>query len=571
MKILSQASFQTLAGDAAYARGVEYYNNGQVGALTIDGSQISAEVHGEQTYQVLLHHTARQFDGSCTCKASDNFDFCKHCVAASLAYYYQTQTNQELADSANQDPVLPYLNTFTKPQLVEELNRLVQADSALYEHWLLRAEIAGGSLNASDLRKRITKAIRYKPSGLWRYAEVASYFDAAERSIRALEPAISLLAPNEAIKLVVYAVERTEKTLETIDDSGGHREHLERFLATQFGKLMADETWPDDEKVSLICKLILSEKFDYDLLNLPTGAVSSFNDQSIETIYIKLQQAWTKLTPPTKDALLRRSLYTRLEGLLLENARRKNNVTVELDILAKGAVDTDRCLKLVEICIRHKRLDEAEKWLEYASKVQHLRPYDVAAIETQQISLWLAKQDYTSALAAQWARFEESEAPEDLVPVLKTAHKLECRNEYLNRAIALLDTKIERKVESPRNRQRAQNLVEIYLANMRVGSAIKLANHHTMHPGIWMAVVNAAPEQSAATARLIEKAVASLINLGGNETYERANWFLQKLYAKSSTKDQAVIKAAILDIYNRPENKRKTNFIKGLKSNFDFI
>jgi len=555
VKTLSEATFQILAGDAAYARGLDYYNDGRVSNLTVSGSQISAEVRGNQTYQVQLHHTARQFDGSCNCPASDNFDFCKHCVAASLAYYYQTQTNQELADSSDQDPVLPYLNTFTKPQLIDELDRLIQTDKTLYEHWLLRAEIAGGSLSASDLRKRVTQAIPYKPSGLWRYADVA----------------ISALPSEQAIKLVIYALERTEKTLHTIDDSGGHRLSLEQMLVHLFTASLADEGWPSTEKVNLVCALIFSEKFNYDVLALPGSVVDAFSASDIKEIYARLKQQWNALTPPSKEELLRDLPYTRLERLLLANARDDKDVDLELEILAKGAVDTDRCLKLVEICIRHKRLDDGNKWLEYASKVQHLHAYDVAAIETQQINLWLAKRDYAKALDSQWSRFEESEAPEDLVPVLRTATKLNQRNEFLERAITLLDGKIEPRVDSPRNRQKAENLVQIYLANQRVGSAIKLANHHTMHPGTWMAVVNAAPEQTGATARLIYKAVANLINLGSNDTYERANYFLHKLYSKSSSQDQDVIKTAILDIYNLPEHKRKSNFIKGLKANFDFI
>ena len=571
MKILSEATFQTLAGDQAYARGLDYYNNGHVGALAIDGSQINVEVQGEETYHVVLHHTAKQFDGSCNCKASDNFDFCKHCVAASLAYYYQTQTHQEIADKADQDPVLPFLNSFTKPQLIEELNQLIQSDQGLHDHWLLRAEIAGGSLNASDIRKRITKAIPYKPSGLWRYAEVATYFSNTEQNIKALEPAIVALSSQQSLKLIIYAIERLEKTLESIDDSGGHRSNLEGLLSRLFHNIFADQSWLDEERVDVITKLVLSDKFSYDLLALPDGVLGLMSAESIKRLYEQLRQTWNKLTPPNKDELLRNSSYNRLEHLLLKNARDQNDVELELEILAKGAVDTDRCLKLVEICIGYRKLEDAEKWLEYASKVQHLRPYDVAAIETQQISLWLAKQDYAKALDSQWVRFEESEAAEDLVPVLKTAHKLDKRKEYLDKAITLLDSMIEPYVESPRNRQRAENLVQIYLANKRVGSAIKLANHHTLHPGTWMAVVNAAHQQSPATARLIDRAVSSLISLGANDTYERANWFLHKLYNKSEGQDKEVVRNAIVDIYNRPEHKRKANFIKGLKANFDFI
>ena len=86
-----------------------------------------------------------------------------------------------------------------------------------------------------------------------------------------------------------------------------------------------------------------------------------------------------------------------------------------------------------------------------------------------------------------------------------------------------------------------------------------------------MAVANAAPVINDKVCRIVERAASNLINLGSNETYDRANWFLQKLYAKSKPKDQAALKTVIEHIYNKPEVKRKSNFIKGLKANFDFI
>ena len=215
MKSLSESVIKTLAGDGAFERGLDYYNEGRVEQLNIDTSHISGYVRGQQRYQVTLNHTAKVFEGSCDCPASDNFDFCKHCAALSLAYYYQTQTNIEVADAGDTDPVRLYLNTFTKPQLIEELQSQIQADKAIYDHWLLRAELAGGNLSVKDLRKRITQAIPYKPAGLWRPQEVANYFIEAERALNVLEQAILALTASSSIKLVIYAIERLEKTLET--------------------------------------------------------------------------------------------------------------------------------------------------------------------------------------------------------------------------------------------------------------------------------------------------------------------------------------------------------------------
>jgi len=549
MKSLSESVIKVLAGEAAYKRGLTYYNEGRVGQLKINSTHINASVEGTKQYQVTLNHTAKIFDGSCDCPASDNFDFCKHCAAVSLAYYYQTQTNLEMADANNSNAVSLYLNTFTKPQLVEELHSLIKQDERLYDHWLLRAEIASGNLTSKDLRKRITQAIPYKPSGLWRPQEIAHYFSEAQLALKALEQAILNLDTRAATKLTVYAIERVEKSLETIDDRAGHRDDLQKLLIKWFHLNLASPEWQNNDRVVLLSELILNAKYSYDILKLPNGVIELISTEARD-------QA---------------SYYTRLESMLLEDALLLNNQSRELEILAKGAVDTDRCLKLVQKCINYQRLDEASKWLEYAAQVQTLRSYDVAAIETHQISLWLAQGEFNNALTAQWARFEESEEPNDLQDVYQTAEKIHQERAYLQQGIRYLESKIEPRQDTPRNRQRVENLITIYLSHNIVDDAIGLAGQHKIHPSTLMAVANAAPRHTKKTCALAERAVNSLVKLNSNETNDRANWFLQKLYSNAKSDDKSLVKELIQSVYQKPENKRKTNFVKQLKANFEFI
>ena len=571
MKSLSESVIKVLAGEAAYQRGLTYYNEGRVGQLHINSTHINATVEGEKQYQVTLNHTAKIFDGSCNCPASDNFDFCKHCAAVSLAYYYQTQTNLEMADANNGNTVSLYLNTFTKPQLVEELHSLIKQDERLYDHWLLRAEIASGNLTSKDLRKRITQAIPYKPSGLWRPQEITHYFSEAQLALKALEQAILNLDTRAATKLTVYAIERLEKSLETIDDRAGHRNDLQKLLIKWFHLNLASPEWQDNDRVVLLSELILNAKYSYDILKLPNGVIELISNKESEGILEAVNKAWLKMAPPSAEARNQASYYTRLESMLLEDALLLNNQSRELEILAKGAVDTDRCLKLVQKCINYQRLDEANKWLEYAAQVQSLRSYDVAAIETHQINLWLAQGEFDNALVAQWARFEESEEPSDLQDVYQTAARIHQERAYLQQGIRYLESKIEPRQDTPRNRQRVENLITIYLSHNIVDDAIALAGQHKIHPSSLMAIANAAPRHSQKTCALAERAVNSLVMLNSNETNDRANWFLQKLYSNAKPHDKNLVKELIQSVYQKPENKRKANFVKQLKANFEFI
>jgi hypothetical protein len=226
---------------------------------------------------------------------------------------------------------------------------------------------------------------------------------------------------------------------------------------------------------------------------------------------------------------------------------------------------------LVGKCIDYQRLDEAAKWLDYASLVQTLRSNDVAAIETYQIDLWLAQGEFDKALAAQWARFEESEEPNDLKEAYQTAEKIHQERAYLQQGVRYLNSKIEAKQNTPRNRQRVENLITIYLSHNIVDDAIALASQHKIHPSTIMAVTNAAPRHSHKTCALAERAVNNLVNLNSNETIDRANWFLQKLYANAKPQDKELIQTVIRNLYTKPENKRKSRFVKQLKVNFDFV
>ncbi len=572
MKSLSESVIKTLAGEAAYERGLEYYNDGRVAPLDINNTIITARVDGDSKhYIVTLNHTAKVFDGSCTCPASDNFDFCKHCAAVGLAYYYQTQTNLEMADASAVDTIDLYLNTFTKPQLVDELFTLINADQSLLDHWQLRAEIAGGNLSSKDLRKRITQAIPFKPSGLWRPQEVANYFYEAQLSLKTLEQAILALDARNSIKLVIYAIERLEKSLQNIDDRAEHRSDLQTQLKAWFHKVLGSQEWQKNERVKILSELILDEKYTYELLNLPNGVLDLISNKESEDILETIAKAWSKMPPPSAQSSDQHGLYSQLEALLLEDARLLNNKSRELEILAKGAVDTDRCLKLVEKCILYKRLDEAQKWLEYASQVQALRSHDVTAIETQQIELWLAQGEYDQALKAQWSRFEESEDPNSLKEVYQTAEKIHQERAYLQDGIRYLSSKIEPRQDTPRNRQRVENLIAVYLGHNIIDDAIALASQHKVHPSSLMAIVNAAPRQSEKTCTLAERAVNNLVNLNSNETNDRAIWFLHKLYSKVKESDRVKLKNVINKVYAKPENKRKTAFVKQLKGTFDFI
>lgn len=570
MKTLSESTFRTLAGDRAYERGRAYYNEGRVGPLTTRNSRITAQVAGTYEYNVVLHHTAKIFEGHCTCPASDNFDFCKHCVAVALSYYYQTQTNQELADAPSTNRVLDYLNTLTKPQLAEELHKLLLKDSALMDLWQLKSEIASGGLDAKEVRKRITKAIPYKPSGLWRYQDVAMYFNDCEQALSVLDEPVRSLAPKDAIKITIYAAQRLEKTLHTIDDSGGYRFTVEEQIRSWFVQTFLSEEWGNKQKSETLVNLLTDQEFDYDVL-APLSVSENLDEETLKKVYTALDKVWEDLTPQIDHYSDQYYYYHRIEHLILKRARQLNDLEKEFLILEKGAVTIPKCLELVGLCTEHRKFDEANLWISHAEEMTASGAHQLYDIESAQIKLWKAEGQTQKAFDAQWARFEEQEDTRTLNSALATAEQMKQRKVWLNKAIAYIDAKLTPDRSNHKNRHRAETLVEIHLASQDLKSAYQLSDRYLMRVDLLMAIVDATKTFTEKTFTLIERISNHIVRIASNSAYDNAVTFLQQQEARLDGTDKDRFYKTVLSIYNEPQNKRKTNFVKRLKTAFPLL
>src|SRR5215471_4394072 len=78
-------TLQELAGDEVFARGEQYYEDGQVQILTIERGRVLAQVAGSEDYRTELQGRGETIDGHCSCPAYSDWGFCKHMVAVGLA------------------------------------------------------------------------------------------------------------------------------------------------------------------------------------------------------------------------------------------------------------------------------------------------------------------------------------------------------------------------------------------------------------------------------------------------------------------------------------------------------
>ena len=67
-------------------RGLDYFSHGQVESLEVTDDGVRAGVRGDQDYTVTLRADDGMLDYSCDCPVGSGGAFCKHCVAAGLAW-----------------------------------------------------------------------------------------------------------------------------------------------------------------------------------------------------------------------------------------------------------------------------------------------------------------------------------------------------------------------------------------------------------------------------------------------------------------------------------------------------
>ena len=79
------AVLRDVAGDKVFARGVAYHEDGHVEIITLERTRILARVAGSEVYRCELVGAGKKFSGECSCRAFEDWGFCKHLVATALA------------------------------------------------------------------------------------------------------------------------------------------------------------------------------------------------------------------------------------------------------------------------------------------------------------------------------------------------------------------------------------------------------------------------------------------------------------------------------------------------------
>ncbi len=572
-ELISRESLKTLAGNTTFNRGEDYFSGRAVSRLLDDGHKLTARVAGTEIYLVLLWDKNGDLGYHCTCPHAAEGYFCKHCVAAGLAWIEQNQ--EQLAPGSTptkqkHDPwqqIREYLSVQQPETLIELLLEVAVRDDVLYRSLLLNAECKADPINADNaFRKAIDDATHIPDFLDWE--ETHSFAFGLGQVIDSLE---EMLAPERAATLTElseYAIVRIEQTLEQVDDSEG--EVGDVLLRLSDLHLEACEL-AKPEPIALAERL-----FRYET-TLPFGSFSGsaniyrnvLGDSGWQHFRNMAEAAWSQIKPleadPNRDTTVETGRW-RITHIMKTFAEMSGDIEELVAIKCRDLSRSHHFMEIAEIYQKAGQQDKAIDWAKRGLKAFPLRVDNQLRDFLLGIYLDCGRTD--EALQLTWIQFEEYPSLKHYKKLSAIAHKLNIWPQQRQRALEQIDADIARRVKTtsrwnPKPSTPDQSLrVEVALWENDLDAAWDALHRGTCGQNLLISLAGKLEETRAADAlTLYRKVIPEIVGRTNNAAYDEAI----RLIRKASKLMQGLGRDDALEVYLaglRAQHKQKRNFIK---------
>ena len=575
---MSEAVVRRLAGAQSYQRGLDYFCHGHVESLEDLGDSVSAIVRGNQNYKVTLAGDDGGLEYSCDCPVGTDGTFCKHCVAAALAWLsreggrikpgVRRKTKElTLADAGK------ILQADNKETLIRMLLDWAKDDNRLHERILLyaarRTSPDGG---AAAVRRAFDNAVRvydFVP-----YREANGWARGVDDAIDSVEQLLEDGQGSAVIELCDSALQSLEAAIEAVDDSDGHfgllRDRLQNihYRACQ-------ETRPDAVKLA---RRLFQRELQSDLDVFSGAAV-----QYAEILGAKGLQAYRELAEAEWEKVPKRTdrqeqsewgQYFRITYIMESLARASGDIEQLVSVMSRDLSSAYSYLKIAEVYREGRDYNSAllwaEKGLEAFPDHTDSRLREFAAEEYHR------RGRHDDAMKLIWAEFLER----PLLDVYKTlerhSNKADAWTEWRERALAEIRSRIAIAKETlcgqarPRWAQADVDhsvLVEIFLFEGDPDSAWREAHTGGCSNRLWLRL--AATRETAHpgdAAPIYMKQAEAAVAATSNGRYEDAVALLVKAAGAMRRIDSSAEFTRQLDAL-RMKYKIKRNFLRLIEQN----
>ncbi|MBL4800365.1 MAG: hypothetical protein JKY45_00640 [Emcibacter sp.] len=575
-RLLDPDHLRHLAGEVFFGRGQEYFTNGAVRSLRHLDAGIDARVLGTETYRVRMKVQEGELEYDCDCPVGRDALFCKHCVAAGLAWNNQilcgsltiTPEGTVVSEYGSDEELLSYLEGLGKDALLALLLEHMEEDEALHRKLTLCAAQARGSVTDISPWKDAFMTVVRKGEYI-SYHEAYGHVREIEDVIDSFDDLLKQKHADAVIKLTEYALSELEEAIGYMDDSDGMTGEL--LCRLQDLHLRACQLARPDP-LELAGKLFIMEsEADYDIFYQAIETYADVLGKTGRAAYRRLAETeWAKILPlkPNDKDPDRYGKRFRITSIMETLARTDHDIEALIKIKAHDLSHSYSFLKIAETYQEAHMPDQALEWAEKGwtafpapAQDERLRKFIVEAYQNQG--------QHDKALELGWQGFTVSPDMEGYQLLEKYAGKAIQWPQWREKALAHIREQIDKFRPSPKSRWSRpfddhSLLVELFLHEGDPDTAWEEAETGGCSDYLWLALAKYRGEQYPADAiRVYRNHIARLLQATGDRIYQESVSYLEKIKTLSARLDEERTFHEILNDI-RAEQKRKRNLMKML-------
>lgn len=348
-KLITETSLANLAGERSFARGAGYFQGGAVIDLVQTRGAIKARVVGNDEYRAELHSERGRLAFSCTCPKGREGEFCKHVVAAGLAWLARGEDGDDLAD------VRAWLEAGSRESLVELLVEQAAHDPRLRSRLQAQAMRRRPPSNLEALKDTVRRSLA--TGGFVDYHDMPAFVERANGVEDLLRGLLENQRAAEAAALADHALRLGIAAYEATDDSdGGFGEALQRIAALHLEASRAANTAPEALAESLFDLMMMDECGLFEVGKF----APLLGKKGLARFRALAEAAWKKVP-------------VRKPGARLEPGARHYRITAIMEALALHGGDLDALIE-----IKGRDLRYSHTFLEIAQALAGARRHDEA-------------------------------------------------------------------------------------------------------------------------------------------------------------------------------------------------
>ena len=481
---MTKASLAKLAGEKSFARGAGYFDAGAVTDLLQTRDAIRATVVGNDDYRVTLKPAGRTLDWSCTCPLGEEGTFCKHAVAAGLAWLAREgKSGDDLAG------LRAHLESESKESLAEILVEQAANDPELRARLESAALRRGPPQDVKSMKDAVNKAFAVR--GFVDHQHMRAFIARADGVAHLLRELLRNKRTAEAVELASYAMRRGIAAYERTDDSGGgFGETLHQLAALHLEICSAAK--PESEAFG---------KNLFELQLLDDWGFFKFEDyapllgkKGLASYRALAEAAWKKVPARTPGAGRDSGRdYYRITAIMEALARHEGDVDALVGVQSRDLSYPYHFVKIAEILAKAGRHREALGWAERGRKA-FPRDRDPRLVDFLASAYHREKRD-EEAVALAWEYFTHGPALEAYKRLAKCAGRAKAWKTWREKALSHLRAELKRtdRDSGARHRTGAGHtlLVEIFLHEGDSDAALAEAKAGGCTGGAWAQIARA--------------------------------------------------------------------------------